>query len=356
MRCRILVLTAALCLLLSGCSFWMDGEYVSVKPHTGHGSQLPQQAVSVSDYQQLRDVLEDMVESGAESGVISIESLDKTQLDSYMQTAIRYVMQNNPVGAYAVKEITYDVGSFTGATAVAASITYNYSRVELQQIRRVDSVAQAKETVASLLSQCETGAVFLIKNYADTDFAQYVQDYAAENPVEVMEVPQVTVGVFPESGNDRVVSLQFVYQSSRETLRTMQSYVQSVFSSASLYVNGEGTENLKFAQLFSFLMERNIYKVETSLTPTYSLLRHGVGDSRAFATVYASMCRRTGLDARTVTGTRAGEAWCWNIICVDGTYYHVDLLQSHSSGGFRKMTDQDMVGYVWDYTAYPTCG
>lgn len=124
----------------------------------------------------------------------------------------------------------------------------------------------------------------MIKNYADTDFAQYVQDYAAENPVEVMEVPQVTVGVFPESGNDRVVSLQFVYQSSRETLRTMQSYVQSVFSSASLYVNGEGTENLKFAQLFSFLMERNIYKVETSLTPAYSLLRHGVGDSRAFAT------------------------------------------------------------------------
>ena len=135
----------------------------------------------------------------------------------------------------------------------------------------------------------------------------------------------------------------------------MQSQVKPVFDSAALYVCGEGSENQKFSQLYAFLMERFDYKVETSITPSYSLLRHGVGDSRAFATVYAAMCRAAGLECIVVTGTRSGEPWSWNIICEDGYYWHVDLLHSNEGGRFRKVLDADMEGYVWDYSAYPLC-
>ena len=109
----------------------------------------------------------------------------------------------------------------------------------------------------------------------------------------------------------------------------------------------------KYAQLSSFLTERFDYQYDTSITPSYSLLCHGVGDSRAFAVVYAAMCQRSGLDCQVVSGTRAGDAWFWNIICDDGIYYHVDLIQN---SGFRKLSDQEMAGYVWDYSAYPACG
>lgn len=356
MKARLIALLICVVTVLSGCSTWMDGEYASVKPHTRHEYQQGQAAVAVEDYQQLRSQLEKMVESGTTSGVIIVEVLDKDQLDSYMQKAISYVMQNNPIGAYAVSNIGYDVGSVTGTTAIAVDIAYNINPTDVQRIQRVSGISAARERIASSLNQCDPGLVILIDDYADTDFAQLVQDYALENPATVMEIPQVTVGIYPDSGNDRVVSLQFTYQSSRASLRSMQSYVLPVFSSAALYVTGEGEEILKYTQLFSFLMERNTYTVQTSLTPAYSLLRHGVGDSRAFATVYAAMCRRAGLDAYTVTGTRAGEPWCWNIICVNGVYYHVDLLRSHRSGGLRRLTDGEMSGYVWDYTAYPSCG
>ena len=99
-------------------------------------------------------------------------------------------------------------------------------------------------------------------------------------------------------------------------------------------------------------MERYDYKFETSITPAYSLLCHGVGDGEAFATVYAAMCRQAGLDSRVVTGTRAGEPWWWIMVCDNGTYYHVDLLQCNAAGGFRELTDTEMEGYVWDYSAY----
>lgn len=356
MKIRMVALITGLTVLLSGCSLWMDGEYVSIKPHTGQGYQQEQEAVAVEDYLQLRAVLAEMVDNGTESGMIIVEALNKNRLDSYMHNAIDYVTQSTPIGAYAVNEIHYDVGSVTGTTAVAVNISYSHSPAELRRIRQVEGIGAAQDLIATALNQCDAGVVFLIKNYEDMDFAQYVQDFALENPFTVMEIPQVNAEIYPETGKDRVVSLRFVYQSSRESLRDMQSYVRPVFASATLYVSGEGEEDVKFGRLFSFLMERDTYTVETSITPAYSLLRHGVGDSRAFATIYAFMCRRAGLDARTVTGTRAGEPWYWNIICVNGVYYHVDLLQFQDSGGYRKKTDAEMSGYVWDYAAYPACG
>ena len=100
-------------------------------------------------------------------------------------------------------------------------------------------------------------------------------------------------------------------------------------------------------------MERFDYQIETSITPSYSLLCHGVGDSRSFATIYAAMCRRANVECQVVSGTKNGDAWYWNLICENGIYYHVDLLESSAAGYLRKLSDAQMDGYVWDYSAYP---
>ena len=100
-------------------------------------------------------------------------------------------------------------------------------------------------------------------------------------------------------------------------------------------------------------MERYSYKVETSITPAYSLLCHGVGDCRAFANVYAAMCRKAGLECTVISGTRDAEAWFWNMIEIDGEYYYVDLLRCSQLGGFILRKDAEMKGYVWDYSAHP---
>lgn len=196
------------------------------------------------------------------------------------------------------------------------------------------------------------GIVLLVEEYKVRDYTQFVQDYAQENPQTVMETPQVTEAVYG-SGGSRVVELVFAYQNSRDSLRRMQTQVQPVFDSAVLYVSGDDADRQKYAQLYAFLMEPFDYKLETSITPAYSLLRHGVGDSRAFATVYAAMCRDAGLECLVVAGTHAGEPWTWNLVLDDGQHYHVDLLRCSESGEFRKFPDAEMGEYVWDYSMYP---
>lgn len=353
MRLRLIVLALGCSLLLGGCG-WPDGSYHSVTPHREQTGAIRTENMTVSNYQELTDAMEAVISKGTENCVINVVNYETDMLTVDLANASRYIRNVYPVGAYAVESLHYEVGSNTGKTAIALSVSYRHSRTEIRKIRNVRDAEQAENLISNALEDFDTELVIRMENYEQMDVSQIVRDHALEKPQKVMEIPQVTSEVYG-TGQSRVLELTFSYQTSRDALRLMQSQVKPVFDSAVLYVSGEGAQSQKFSQLYAFLMERFDYKVETSITPAYSLLRHGVGDSRTFATVYAAMCRASGLECIVVTGTRSGEPWTWNIICQDGTYRHVDLLRCNEQGRFKQQLDEDMEGYVWDFSAYPQC-
>ena len=353
MKQKAILLMLLISCLLSGCNV-INRSYVSVEPHKEQRQQQQTDVIMASNYPELLDALKSMIASGTEVAAIKVPEYPENTIEYSMKQAIRYSREKDPIGSYAVADIVYEFGSSSGVPAVSVSITYHHNRSEIQRIRKAADIQKAERIVAEALKGYEPGMVILVDQYEDRDFSQFVQDYAEENPQTVMEIPQVSQNSYG-SGEARVLELIFTYQTSRDALRRMQTQVQPVFDSAALYVSGEGEDFQKFSQLYGFLMERFDYKFETSITPAYSLLRHGVGDSRAFATVYAAMCRGADLECLTVTGTRSGEPWTWNIVKDDGCYYHVDLLRSNVRDQFREFTDAEMGNYVWDYSAYPAC-
>ena len=350
MKRFLLLLT--MCCLLCGCSSVFDGSYHSRTFHEEQGSHIQSTTITASDPDSLRTVMEDMVFSGTTTAVINVTDFNG-DVEIAMATVSDHIRSTYPLGAWAVDNLDYEIGPSGSMHAISVSITYLHSRAELRRVQTVDDIKAARSAIGSALESCEAGLVLLVEQYSATDFAQLVADFADENPHLVMESPQVLATCYPDRGSSRVVELYFTYQTSRESLRNMQNQVQPVFSAARLYVSGDGSERQKFSQLYAFLMERFDYTLETSITPAYSLLRHGVGDSSAFATVYAAMCRRADLTCLVITGTRDGEPWSWNMICDNGSYYHVDLLRSAESGRMTALTDSEMSGYVWDYSAYP---
>lgn len=349
---RILLLCLCMSLLLGGCA-WFDGSYLSVMPHREQSQTAQTGTVHVENYQELVTALEKLVDAGAETGVIGVGEY-QADVEQSMKAAALFVTGSYPIGAFAVERIDYELGTSGGQDALAVTITYRRSLGELQQIRRVADMDAAETAVEQALQRCDAGVVLLVDRYATRDMTQLVRDYAENRPQTVMEVPQVTENIYG-SGRARLIELVFAYQNGRDDLRQMQSQVEPVFNSAVLYVSGDDSHRQKYAQLYAFLMERFDYTIETSITPAYSLLRHGVGDSRAFATVYAAMCRSAGLECQIVTGTRQGEPWTWNMVTEGETYCHVDLLRSSELGGYREWSDWEMSGYVWDYSAYPAC-
>ena len=353
MKRTLLPLFFALSLLLGGCG-WLNGSFVSVTPHEAPKQVAHTDTITAANYKDFLAALKQLVAAGTEVAAIHVEEYPEKALEVGVRRAVYNVMHNDPIGAYAVEDIQYEIGSSSGLPAVSITVTYRHNSTELQRIRRAVSIPQVQIIVANALESYEAGIVLLGGQYEDTDFSQFVQDYAREHPETIMEVPQVTQALYG-TGESRVVELIFSYQTSRDSLRRMQAQVKPVFESAVLYVSGDGDDYQKFSQLYAFLMERFDYKLETSITPSYSLLRHGIGDSRAFAQVYAAMCRDAGLTCMTVTGTRDGEPWTWNMILDGEEYYHVDLLRCSERGKYRELMDEEMEGYVWDYSDYPAC-
>lgn len=351
MKRLIFIVTLSFLLFFSGCSEVFYGNYHSVTPHTEDSIKPAQQTVSVSSYTQLHTALTNLVETGTSKGVFYITAM-RESINVMMANAVRDITSYNPIGAYAVESISYEVGTYAGTPSVAVEIQYRHSRSEILRIKKANSIETTYFLVSAAMNQCEADLVFMVNEYTRTDFKQMVQDYFDHNPSTCMEMPQVAVSVYPDTGDRRIVEMKFTYQTSRETLRDMQDNVAQIFSSAKLYVNEDSSSWEKYSQLYSFLMERFDYKFETSITPTYSLLRHGVGDSKAFASVYAAMCQQVGLDCSMVVGTREGEPWFWNALLVDGVYYYVDLVSTYESGRFSAKSAGEMSGYVWDYSAF----
>lgn len=352
---RFLICLLAVCFLLSGCSLF-DGSFYSVTPHQRQPEGAEEEVISASNYRELRDAIVELVHSGTESSVINVPEYDGARLAQDMEKAVSYVQETDAIGAYAVESILYELGTNGLVAAVAIDISYLHNREELQQIQRARGMDAVWSKIEAALLRCDAGIVLLVEKYEETDLIQMVEDCAEANPDAVMEIPGVNAEVYPKSGTERIVSLKFTYQNSRTDLRQLQVQVSSVFSSAKLYVSGSSSDFQKFSRLYAFLMERfDTYQIKTSITPSYSLLHHGVGDSRAFAVVYSRMCDMAGLECRIVTGTRQGEPWSWNIVLVNSCYYHVDLLRCSERGAFQTLLDEQMGDYVWDYSAYPEC-
>lgn len=341
-------------LLLSGCGSWMDGAYNNTVPYTQPEANTADSVIVVDGYGQLYKALCTMVENGGASGLISVsyEKEDRARVD--LERAVNQLLQENPIAAYAVEKIDYEIGTNGGKIAFGLEISYRENRPSVSSIRKVTDPEEAKAAVTAQLDDCTAGVVLYMENAAQLDFNQLVEDYAAQYPQLVMEVPEVTVNLYPRVGKNQVVELRFSYQTSRATLRTMQSQISPVFESAALLKQESVSAEEKLAQIYALLMERyDSYQFNTSITPTYSLLRYGVGDAKAFASVYGALCREAGLDCQMISGTCMGEPRIWNVVNLDGSYYHVDLLRCYETQSFSLWESEQMEGYVWDYSTYP---
>lgn len=352
---RVILCILIMALMLSGCSGWLDSSFHSVTQHEVQNSQTGDENISVRNYSGLCSTLISLIGSGSSSTIISVSQYDQEKVEADTKRAIAEVIRTDPIAAYAVDDIQYELGTNAGQPAIAVNITYLHSRAEILRIRRYSGQPQMEAAMTKALNDCDAGIVMYVENYEEMDFQQWVFTYTAANPNKVMERPDVVATLYPEEGTARVVELKFVYQNSRNVLRAMQTEVASQFKTAVESINPEGTQAERFAAMYHYLNGLcPELTLETSITPAYSLLMYGVGDTRTYAQVYAALCKQAGLDCIVITGTRSGEPWYWNFVCCDGVYYHVDLLACRQTGEFAFRQDADMSGYVWDYSAYTT--
>lgn len=353
-RIAALLVLAALC-LFAGCQSWQSASYSVVEPHAGQYTKTePVELAQATTYAEIRDAVTDMADDAVTSCVIGVDDY-QGDLESDVEKAIAYATEQDPIAAYAFFRINYRFDRIGNKNVVIIEPSFRHSRTEIEAIEPVRYGLAAEQKIAEALNTFLPSLTLWISNYHEMDFRQLVETYCDENPDKIMEYPEVDVKIYPDTGSSRVVELTFSYETSRDMMWTMQGAVETIFSSAEGYVSLTEDEYTKANRLCSFLMELFDYVPERSTTPSYSLLCQGVGDSPAYANVFAAMCRRAGLWCQRVDGTRNGEAWSWNILEVNGTCTYVDLMGDDAQGHPVFRGDDQMDGYEWERENYPAC-
>ena len=90
----------------------------------------------------------------------------------------------------------------------------------------------------------------------------------------------------------------------------------------------------------------------------YAALVEGRANSEGLAFAYVELCRQLGVDCRIVYGQKDWQEHCWNIVRLDGSYYHVDVSAAITYGpgdGFLMNDEQAWSKYRWDVASYPKC-
>lgn len=352
-KTAVLLLCLCLCIGLCGCDMWMNGSYANVSPHKMPDASQDGERIEVSSYHTLYLALCSLVEKGTTSATVYYPDENKSTVQNYMESAVRQICTANPIGSYAVEKITYEVGTKGGVQALAMQIAYDRSLSDIRNINTVAEMSEGLALVYDALRKCEPSATFFVEKYSQTDFVQLIKNYVDENPDVCMEMPQVTVANYPQEGPERVIEVLFAYENSRDDLRAMQQTVETAFDSAMLYVTEDADNTEKCTQLYRYLaLHYDPDGLYTSITPAYSLLHYSVGDSKAYATVYAAMCKKVGVECAVVVGTKDGKPYYWNAVKEGENYLFVDFLQCARQGAFTMRTKDQMKNYVWDYSAY----
>ena len=162
MKRYLIIPAVVLCLLLGGCG-WMDGSYLSITPHQGQNTGVQAKERTASNYLELRTTLEDMVDSGVESAVINVSGYREDLVNQGIANAVASAMQRYPLGAYAVDNITYEVGTNGGRPAISVNITYIHGRSEIRTIENAADMDEVKTLVTAALERCDSNMVAWVK-------------------------------------------------------------------------------------------------------------------------------------------------------------------------------------------------
>jgi hypothetical protein len=94
----------------------------------------------------------------------------------------------------------------------------------------------------------------------------------------------------------------------------------------------------KAVYFYDKIIERCRYELEGDEARTiYGAFINGAAQCQGLSKAYKYLCNKAGLECYLVNGyTASGDAHMWNIVRVNGNWYHIDLTKGDSTSDFEK--------------------
>lgn len=211
MRKTIVAGVVLAALVLGGCTPMLERSETTVQPHVQFSDEREDPSVLRAEgYQGLVSALLHLVAQGEEQGTIRLyQYLSVTgSAASDVDQACLEVTQEDPMGAYAVDYIKYDVGQTASYYQVDVKLAYTRTKEEIAQVISVTGSSAVERELRDLVGAHPDRAVFRISYWTGEDSASSIRR-AAEDACGEDRPRDIAVTLYPDSGTQRVVEIVF---------------------------------------------------------------------------------------------------------------------------------------------------
>ena len=164
-----LILLAAALALSSGCAAMLERSYVSATTHVDYDSEEEDPSILRAEtYQSLVNSILYFVESHAATGTIRLYNYTG-DVEADLANACTEILNEDPLGAYAVRDIRYDTTRIVTYYEVNLSLIYSRSSQEVEAIRSVSGLSELRQAFSDLVSDGGTHAAFRFSYFSWTE-------------------------------------------------------------------------------------------------------------------------------------------------------------------------------------------
>lgn len=354
MKKRLLAALLAGCMTLTGCASILERDYVSVTPHksttTDAGSSS---ALRVENYQELVNSLSYLISVGAETGIIRLY-MDAGQAEDDLRAARLEVLQEFPLAAYAVENITYETEPVLTYTEARVSFTYQRTQQQISSIVSVTGISAVRAALTAALTQFSSECVLRISIFdQDEDYLRdLIQQLYYANPATALEFPELEVYIYPNSGKQRIVEILFHYETNSALLSERTLLLEQTCLRLSDQLTTAGT--VSPTAVIGAVLSAGGYHIEGGST-AYSALLEGGANSEGLALAMAAVCDQLNIPCKVARGLRDGQPYFWNVVTTENGWRHVDLTRQSEPLSFCTDDQWQDMGYMWLEPSLPAC-
>ena len=193
-------------------------------------------------------------------------------------------------------------------------------------------------------------------SYTEDGMAELVRSVYTSYPLSLPKKPNVSVNLYTGTGMQRLYEITLDYGVDEEE---QESFLNSVGKLGSLFdAQTRRLDEPHRALAACEYLVANCHYDARGYDSAYSALSYGYAGSEGIALAYTELCRQLGIDCTVVYGQLDWADHCWNVIKLDGDYYHVDVTACIDGGieaGFLKNDEAMWGSYRWNASDLKPC-
>lgn len=347
-------------LTLSGCSGVFEKEYIQIDDYhpTTQDNVETGERVTVRNFSGLKQAIRSMVSNGETEGNIIFDAAYDGDTTEDMASACWQVRTQDALCAYCVNNIAYELSKIVTYYEAKVIISYATTGEKVEDIVKIPYSTGLERLIESALDEGDTQLVVLVNrsSLSAEEMESSVARVYRYNPGTAPKMPTVSVNMYSGSNMQRLYEINMRYGLSTDELSAKKTQMSAVQPFTEMNID-ELDELQRALAAYEYLIENCEIASEGQGSSIYSALVEHSSDSEGAALAYVELCRQLRLDCRVVYGQRGWHDHCWNIVRINGDFYHVDagLENASPEANFLKPDRSIWENYRWDVSSYPAC-